>query len=515
MKKRVYYLPIVLIIILLAGFTLNLVIASPLLGTGAPSVISYQGVVKDSGTPYDGTGYFKFAVVNGAGNISYWSNDGTSSGGGEPTAGVSLTVTDGLFHVLLGDLSLSNMTSLPAPVFNGTERYLRVWFSSDDVTYTLLTPDQQFAAVPYALQAEEADIANSLSLMGPGSGLDADTVDGLHASELETHYESVVIVALSGGDYTSVQSAIDSITGESSSNPFLVWIAPGTYNESVTLKSHVHLQGAGQGATIISSTVTNGSPIASQGTLKLASNTSVRDLTVENLGTGGFNVAILGNGGIINADVSDVTSEATGSGTNNYAIFLHGSGTEVVLHRITALGKNGSNNNYGLLNSSNVSAELYAGSFTGNGGSDTHGILNIGTMVLVDVTSLGENGTGLNHGMRISSTGTTEIRGGSFTARDGTWAYGIYSSGTLEGDNVVILAEDASSFNYGLWNTTGTSYLFQSEVGGSSNSVNNDSGSTTITHSRLLNSANNASGTLSCILVTRGSTISTDGSTCP
>jgi hypothetical protein len=405
------------------------------------------------------------------------------------------------------------MTSLPAPVFNGTERYLRVWFSPDDVTYTLLTPDQQFAAVPYALQAEEADIANSLSLMGPGSGLDADTVDGLHASELETHYENVVIVAISGGDYTSVQSAVDSITTASSSNPFLVWVAPGTYNESVTLKSHVHLQGAGQDTTIISSTVTNGSPIASQGTLKLASNTSVRDLTVENLGTGAFNVAILGNGGITNTDVSDVTSKATGSGTSNYAIFLHGSGTEVVLHRITALAENGSDNNYGLLNNANVTADLYDGSYTGNGGTDTHGIGNIGTMMAVNVTALGENGTGINHGLR--NTGTGELWGGSFTATDGSWAYGIYTSGILEGSNVIILAESATSYNYGLWNTTGSSYLFQSEVGGSSNSVNNDSGSTTITHSRLLNSANNASGTLSCILVTRGSTISTDGSTCP
>ena len=80
---------------------------------------------------------------------------------------------------LLGDTSMiSTMTALPASVFNGTERYLRVWFGTDGGSYTLLSPDQQFTAVPYALQAQEA--------------ADADTVDGFHASQLETHYQNVL-----------------------------------------------------------------------------------------------------------------------------------------------------------------------------------------------------------------------------------------------------------------------------------------------------------------------------------
>ncbi len=40
----------------------------------APTVVSYQGQVTVSGAPYSGTGYFKFAVVNAAGDASYWSN---------------------------------------------------------------------------------------------------------------------------------------------------------------------------------------------------------------------------------------------------------------------------------------------------------------------------------------------------------------------------------------------------------------------------------------------------------
>ena len=97
--------------------------------------------------------------------------------------------------------------------------------------------------MPYALQAQEA--------------VNADTLDGLHASELGGDYQNVVVVAKSGGDYTSVQAAIDSITDDAADNPYLVWVAPGVYEEQVTMKPYVHLQGAGQEATVITSTASN------------------------------------------------------------------------------------------------------------------------------------------------------------------------------------------------------------------------------------------------------------------
>ncbi len=68
-----------------------------------PTVVSYQGEVLVDGQPYNGTGYFKFAVVNTPGAYTYWSNDGTSTGGSEPTSAEALSVEDGLFAVLLGN----------------------------------------------------------------------------------------------------------------------------------------------------------------------------------------------------------------------------------------------------------------------------------------------------------------------------------------------------------------------------------------------------------------------------
>jgi len=145
-------------------------LAQPQRQSGAPQVVSYQGQVAVDGLAYTGTGHFKFSVVDQAGTTSYWSNDGTAPGGSEPTTAISLMVTNGLFNVLLGDITLDNMIALPASAFNGTERYLRVWFSSDNTDFTLLSPDRRIAAVPYALQAEEAIYAVNAS--------DADTLDG-------------------------------------------------------------------------------------------------------------------------------------------------------------------------------------------------------------------------------------------------------------------------------------------------------------------------------------------------
>jgi hypothetical protein len=41
-----------------------------------PQMINYQSRVSVGGTNFDGTGQFKFALVNSTGGVSFWSNDG-------------------------------------------------------------------------------------------------------------------------------------------------------------------------------------------------------------------------------------------------------------------------------------------------------------------------------------------------------------------------------------------------------------------------------------------------------
>ena len=69
------------------------------------------------------------------------------------TSGAStIPVNKGLYSVLLGDTSISNMIALPTSVFTNSDVWLRVWFD-DGSGLQQLSPDQRLAAAPYALQA--------------------------------------------------------------------------------------------------------------------------------------------------------------------------------------------------------------------------------------------------------------------------------------------------------------------------------------------------------------------------
>src|SRR3954453_14759376 len=87
-----------------------------------PQIINYQGRVLSGASNFNGTGQFKFALVDPGGSTTFWSNDGTSVDGSEPSGAVSLTVTNGLYSVLLGDTSISNMTvAIPFSAFTNSD----------------------------------------------------------------------------------------------------------------------------------------------------------------------------------------------------------------------------------------------------------------------------------------------------------------------------------------------------------------------------------------------------------
>jgi len=91
-----------------------------------------------------GHGQFKFALVDGSGAATYWSN-GVSS--------VGVSVTRGLYSVQLGDTGIPNMeTAVPAVTFTNSDVRLRVWFDGG-AGLQLLAPDQRITSAGYALMS--------------------------------------------------------------------------------------------------------------------------------------------------------------------------------------------------------------------------------------------------------------------------------------------------------------------------------------------------------------------------
>ena len=106
-------------------------------------MFNYQGRVRVQGTAFNGTGYFKFAIVNNPGTITLWSNDGTSVGGSEPSASVSVDVTEGIFNVMVGDPDLG-MEPINRSIFNHPGKIkLRIWFSDGTHGFQRLLPDRR------------------------------------------------------------------------------------------------------------------------------------------------------------------------------------------------------------------------------------------------------------------------------------------------------------------------------------------------------------------------------------
>ena len=80
------------------------------------------------------------------------------------------------------------------------------------------------------------------------------TKDRLAFTVDSAKYANLVIVAKSGGDFTSPIDAINSVTTASAANPFVVKVMPGVYDlgtSSLQMKEYVYLEGSGEDSTVI------------------------------------------------------------------------------------------------------------------------------------------------------------------------------------------------------------------------------------------------------------------------
>lgn len=64
-------------------------------------------------------------------------------------------------------------------------------------------------------------------------------------------WENIYFVAKSGGDFSTIQGAIDKITDATVDNPWTILVCPGTYAEVLTLKDNVHVIALGDYGSVI------------------------------------------------------------------------------------------------------------------------------------------------------------------------------------------------------------------------------------------------------------------------
>jgi len=137
-------------------------------GSGATAHANLSGgVVTSILVDNPGSGYSStpsVTVAPPAPNITfttYWSNDGTSVGGSEPSAFVNVPVNAGLFTVVLGDPFQPGMAAIPSSLFTQPDLQLRIWFNNGVSGFAVLNPPQNLTPAPYAIQSANAVTATT------------------------------------------------------------------------------------------------------------------------------------------------------------------------------------------------------------------------------------------------------------------------------------------------------------------------------------------------------------------
>ena len=443
------------------------------IGTG----FTYQGVVKKDGLPYSGSCSFAFSLWDSAaGGLQVGS-----------TLTQTLTVSDGLF--------IANL-DFGSGRFNGQQRWLEVKVRCPAASGAYVSLGrQELSAAPYALYATSAPWSgitsrpaglddgdnDTLAGLGGACGLnqvpkwngagwsclpDDDQLAGLTCNPNEiprwngsawvcsidgVSLKNTLIVAQSGGQYTSINSALSSITNARSDNPYLIWVGPGVYTETFTLPSYVHLLGAGQEVTIIRH---NRYLNAGGGTINLAAHSSLRDLTVENYGGGSGNIytAIYATNGITDTLVQNVTARATGSAGNKQTIYVYGARTDTILKDVTAQAR-GAGDNYALVIENGAHARVDSGVYTALGGDNACGIqvFNFASLDADSPSISGTNAGTYNFGLELFTYARANLFGGKYQARAGEQTIGInITDSNLLADSIEVEATQAATRNYGL-----------------------------------------------------------------
>jgi hypothetical protein len=180
----------------------------------SPQLLNHQGRIAVNGVNFEGTGHFKFALIQGDGSL-VWSNSPQAQQEPEaaeavPQAAVDLPVSKGLYSVLLGDTALANMAAIPASLFGQHSNLsLRVWFNDGTHGFQRITPDQRLASAPFAAVADQA--RNASNFLGDLAGDVTGTQSATRIAATTVTGKALTNFASSTGSISASDSILSAI----------------------------------------------------------------------------------------------------------------------------------------------------------------------------------------------------------------------------------------------------------------------------------------------------------------
>jgi pectin methylesterase-like acyl-CoA thioesterase len=371
-----------------------------------------------------GNGFTYQGRLTNGGNLANGSHDFTFKLYDDPNVGGQIGSTISPTLVLTNGLFTTTLDFGPG-AFDGSARYVQIAVrQSGGGGYTPLTPRQVISPAPYALFAQDVP-----------------------------PYDNVVVVAKSGGDFTSVGAALNSISDNSAANRYLIQIAPGSYTETITMKQYVDIEGSGELITKISYI---GSSSSLTGTVVMAGNSELRSLTVENTGGAIDAEAIVVNG--TSPSLLHVTAIASGATFINRGIH-NNSTSSLKMTDVNAIASGaGTSHNYGVYNRTSSSTTMTRVTATASGGEDNDGVVNDNSSPLMSgVVATASGGSLSNTAVENTSNSAPTMISVTASASGGNVSLGIEnSSSPARMMDVIATASGASGTNYGVSNSSST-----------------------------------------------------------
>ncbi len=250
--------------------------------------------------------------------------------------------------------------------------------------------------------------AGSASKGGPASDLSCTACVSKSELDATVFPAQRVVVASSGGDYTTISAALAAIT-PSSTTPYVIDVMPGTYTENVTMKSYVHLRGAGREVTTVQSPSTSSSVIS----LSSVASAAISGLTVK----GGLD-------GISVQSSSATIADNTITGNSNRGIYNFDSSPRLSGNLVTL------NSSHGIYSTSASSPVIMGNSVTGNGGIGIYSDSSASPVITGNTIS-GNSGSGIQS---ASTLGT--ISGNIVTANGNYGVLAFSSAATVTGNTI-------------------------------------------------------------------------------